>query len=47
MLIEMHGRNAAQVAEQRSVNAELGGSREAAHVWRQIASAIREDAGVG
>jgi hypothetical protein len=41
-LIETHGKNAARVAEQRSVNAELGGSRGAAHIWRQIASVIRQ-----
>jgi hypothetical protein len=42
ILIETHGKNAARVAEQRAVNAELGGSGAPAHIWRQIASAIRE-----
>jgi hypothetical protein len=39
-LVETHGKNAARVAAQRALNAELGGSFEAAQVWRQIAACI-------
>jgi hypothetical protein len=46
-LIETHGKNAARVAEQRAVNAELGGSGASAHIWRQIAASIRERQGIG
>ncbi len=46
-LIETHGKNAARVAEQRAVNADLGGSGASAHIWRQIAAAIREKQGGG
>jgi hypothetical protein len=42
MLVETHGKNAARVAEQRAMNAELGGSGASAHIWRQIAASIRE-----
>jgi hypothetical protein len=44
-LIETHGKNAARIAEQRAVNADLGGSGASAHIWRQIAAAIREKQG--
>jgi hypothetical protein len=40
-LIELHGKDAARVAEKRAENAELSGSAPSAHVWRQIAAAIR------
>jgi hypothetical protein len=46
-LIETHGKNAAQVAERRAVNADVGGSGASAHIWRQIATAVREMQGVG
>jgi hypothetical protein len=42
-LIVTHGKDAARVAEQRAANAELGGSMASAHIWRQIASAIRKE----
>jgi hypothetical protein len=47
VLIETHGKNAVQVAEQRAVNAELGGSGASAHLWRRIAAAVREMQGDG
>jgi hypothetical protein len=40
-LIDSHGRSAGPVAEKRAINAKLGGSFEAADLWRQIAGAIR------
>jgi len=46
-LIEAHGKDAERVAEQRAVNAELGGSTAAALIWRQIARAVREEQGKG
>jgi hypothetical protein len=41
-LIETHGKNAARIAEQRAENADLGDSGASAHIWRQIAAAIRK-----
>jgi hypothetical protein len=41
-LIEQHGKDAAQVADKRAENAQLGDAPAAAHVWRQIAAAIRK-----
>jgi hypothetical protein len=40
--LDIHGKNAARVAAQRALNAELGGSGESAQIWRQIAADIRE-----
>jgi len=40
-LIEQHGKDAARVADRRAENAELSGAPASAHVWRQIAAAIR------
>jgi hypothetical protein len=39
-LVTSHGKNAARVADQRALNAELSGSDAAAAQWRQIAKAI-------
>jgi hypothetical protein len=39
-LVTTHGENAARVADQRALNAELGGSDAAAAQWRQIAKEI-------
>jgi hypothetical protein len=44
-LIETYGKDAARVAEQRAVNADLGDSGASAHIWRQIAAAVREKQG--
>jgi hypothetical protein len=41
-LIGTYGKDAARVAEQRAMNAELGGSGASAYIWRQVAAAIRE-----
>jgi len=41
-LIETHGAGAARVAEQRALNADLGGSSATAYIWRQVAAAIRK-----
>ena len=41
-LIDTYGKDAARVAEQRAMNAELGGSGVSALIWPQIAAAIRE-----
>jgi hypothetical protein len=40
-LIETHGKQAVRVAEKRAENAELSGSSSSAHIWRQVAAAIR------
>jgi hypothetical protein len=39
-LVSTHGKNAARVADQRALNAELSGADAAAAQWRQIAKAI-------
>ena len=41
-LIEQHGKDAARVADKRAENADLSGATASAHVWRQIAAAIRK-----
>ena len=40
-LVESYGSNALRVAAQRAVIAELGGSRDDANNWKQIAVAVR------
>jgi hypothetical protein len=39
-LVSAHGKNAARIAAQRALNAELSGSGAAAAQWQQIARAI-------
>jgi hypothetical protein len=41
-LVETHGKNAMRIAEQRAEAADLGGSGAAAHIWREIAAALRQ-----
>jgi hypothetical protein len=40
-LLEQYGEKAASVADRRAETAELGGSKGAGDLWRQVAAAIR------
>lgn len=45
-MVEQHGKRAIEIAEQRADRHALAKQREAEHLWRNVAEAVRRKLGV-